>query len=119
MPETNAARGSTEPAPRVEYELQLYYWMKLIRAFEERVSRLHRPNKTMGAVDGQGDGTLAREGLVPARRRFGARDFWIDLDAWLVAAGRGRRGAEIQDEEEPKRRSRVFWRRSGVARRRA
>src|SRR6266478_1777535 len=42
MPETNAARGSTEPAPRVEYELQLYYWMKLIRAFEERVAPLHR-----------------------------------------------------------------------------
>src|SRR6266436_8371726 len=50
MPETNVARGSTEPAPRVEYELQLYYWMKLIRAFEERVSRLHRQNKIMGGV---------------------------------------------------------------------
>ncbi len=31
MPEPNAARGATEAAPRVEYELQLYYWMKLIR----------------------------------------------------------------------------------------
>src|ERR1700681_2646837 len=50
MPETNAARGATEPAPRVEYELQLYYWMKLIRAFEERVSRLHRQNKILGGV---------------------------------------------------------------------
>src|SRR5712675_74493 len=50
MPETNAARGSTEPAPRVEYELQLYYWMKLIRAFEERVSRLSRQNKIFGGV---------------------------------------------------------------------
>src|SRR5712671_1487685 len=50
MPETNAARGSTDAAPRVEYELQLYYWMKLIRAFEERVSRLHRQNKILGGV---------------------------------------------------------------------
>src|SRR5260370_39459495 len=50
MAETNAARGSVEPAPRVEYELQLYYWMKLIRAFEERVSRLHRQNKILGGV---------------------------------------------------------------------
>src|SRR5271156_3976589 len=50
MPETNVARGVVEPAPRVEYELQLYYWMKLIRAFEERVSRLHRQNKILGGV---------------------------------------------------------------------
>src|SRR6202167_417594 len=50
MPETNVARGAVEPAPRVEYELQLYYWMKLIRAFEERVSRLHRQNKILGGV---------------------------------------------------------------------
>jgi len=39
-----------EPAARVEQELQLYYWMKLIRAFEERVSRLHRQNKIFGGV---------------------------------------------------------------------
>ncbi len=50
MSETSVARGSVEPAPRVEYELQLYYWMKLIRAFEERVSRLHRQNKILGGV---------------------------------------------------------------------
>jgi TPP-dependent pyruvate/acetoin dehydrogenase alpha subunit len=50
MPETIAARGSADAAPRVEYELQLYYWMKLIRAFEERVSRLHRQNKILGGV---------------------------------------------------------------------
>lgn len=50
MPEPTAVRGSTEPAPRVEHELQLYYWMKLIRAFEERVSRLHRQNKILGGV---------------------------------------------------------------------
>src|SRR5258707_2440185 len=50
MSETNVARGAVEPAPRVEYELQIYYWMKLIRAFEERVSRLHRQNKILGGV---------------------------------------------------------------------
>ncbi|HXM89471.1 MAG TPA: thiamine pyrophosphate-dependent dehydrogenase E1 component subunit alpha, partial [Candidatus Acidoferrum sp.] len=50
MPETNVAHGAVEAAPRVEYELQLYYWMKLIRAFEERVSRLHRQNKILGGV---------------------------------------------------------------------
>lgn len=45
-----AARVGAEPAARVEQELQLYYWMKLIRAFEERVSRLHRQNKIFGGV---------------------------------------------------------------------
>lgn len=43
-------RASSELAARVEQELQLYYWMKLIRAFEERVSRLHRQNKIFGGV---------------------------------------------------------------------
>jgi TPP-dependent pyruvate/acetoin dehydrogenase alpha subunit len=50
MPETISARGEPEPSPRIEYELQLYYWMKLIRAFEDRVSRLHRQNKILGGV---------------------------------------------------------------------
>src|SRR5271163_87982 len=60
MPESNVARDAVEPAPIVEYELQLYYWMKLIRGFEDRVSRLHRQNKIFGGVySGAG-----QEGLV-------------------------------------------------------
>jgi TPP-dependent pyruvate/acetoin dehydrogenase alpha subunit len=50
MPEPTPVRGSAEPAPKLEHELQLYYWMKLIRAFEDRVSRLHRQNKILGGV---------------------------------------------------------------------
>jgi TPP-dependent pyruvate/acetoin dehydrogenase alpha subunit len=50
MPEPSGAHDAAETSPRVEYELQLYYWMKLIRAFEERVSRLHRQNKIVGGV---------------------------------------------------------------------
>src|SRR6202050_5917133 len=50
MPETNVAHGAVEAAPRGEYELQLYDWVKLIRGFEERVSRLHRQNKILGGV---------------------------------------------------------------------
>ncbi len=34
----------------IESDLQLYYQMKLVRAFEERVSRLHRQNKILGGV---------------------------------------------------------------------
>lgn len=50
MPEAEARRADAESAARVEHELQLYYWMKLIRAFEDRVSRLHRQNKIFGGV---------------------------------------------------------------------
>jgi pyruvate dehydrogenase E1 component alpha subunit len=50
MAEAQAKRAAPETAARVEFELQLYYWMKLIRAFEERVSRLHRQNKILGGV---------------------------------------------------------------------
>ena len=32
-----ASAPATNGATRVEYELQLYYWMKLIRGFEDRV----------------------------------------------------------------------------------
>jgi len=50
MPEAQERRASGETAQRVEYELRLYYWMKLIRAFEERVARLSRQNKIFGGV---------------------------------------------------------------------
>src|ERR1700681_3108961 len=45
-----ASAPATNGAARVEYELQLYYWVKLIRGFEDRVSRLHRQNKILGGV---------------------------------------------------------------------
>ena len=58
MPDTDAREevpverraGRKPPRRSVEYELQLYYWMKLIRAFEDRVSRLSRQNKIFGGV---------------------------------------------------------------------
>src|SRR5260370_11759688 len=50
MPDAEPRRASAERSARVEHELQLYYWMKLIRAFEERASRLHRQNKIFGGV---------------------------------------------------------------------
>src|ERR1700752_3195766 len=45
-----AAARSPEADARIEFELNLYYQMKLIRAFEDRVSRLHRQNKIFGGV---------------------------------------------------------------------
>src|SRR5579875_1837409 len=60
MTMSEAAMVRTEAPVRAEYELQLYYWMKLIRGFEERVSRLHRQNKILGGVySGAG-----QEGLI-------------------------------------------------------
>src|SRR5216684_3839283 len=46
----NAAATAPDAGARVEFDLQLYYQMKLIRAFEDRVSRLHRQNKILGGV---------------------------------------------------------------------
>ncbi len=50
MPEAQTKRKTSQSSPRVEYEVQLYYRMKLIRAFEDRVSRLHRQNRIFGGV---------------------------------------------------------------------
>ena len=74
MSQPESARAAAEPAARIEQELQLYYWMKLVRAFEERVSRLHRQNKVFGGVySGAGQEAIivgsvlscAREILLP------------------------------------------------------
>ena len=50
MTEHDGAAAAVPSATRSEHDIQLYYWMKLIRAFEERVSRLHRQNKILGGV---------------------------------------------------------------------
>jgi TPP-dependent pyruvate/acetoin dehydrogenase alpha subunit len=49
-PDGAAPASAAETSARIEYELNLYFHMKLIRAFEERVSRLHRQNKILGGV---------------------------------------------------------------------
>jgi TPP-dependent pyruvate/acetoin dehydrogenase alpha subunit len=68
MPETSGAHGAAETSPRIEHELQLYYWMKLIRAFEERVSRLHRQNKIVGGVySGAGQEAIVTGICAPLR----------------------------------------------------
>ncbi len=52
MDDVNGAPTPAGPElnARLEFELNLYYQMKLIRAFEDRVSRLHRQNKILGGV---------------------------------------------------------------------
>src|SRR5215472_761372 len=85
MAETNVARGAAEPAPRVEYELQLYYWMKLIRAFEERASRLHRQNKIFGGVySGAGQEAIVTGICTPLRDGDFVAPLHRDLGVFLM-----------------------------------
>src|ERR1700730_18512712 len=86
MAETNVVRGAAvEPAPRVEYELQLYYWMKLIRAFEERVSRLHRQNKILGGVySGAGQEAIVTGTCAPLQEGDFVAPLHRDLGVFLM-----------------------------------
>src|SRR5579863_4767101 len=85
MPETNVAHGVAEPAPRVEYELQLYYWMKLIRAFEDRVSRLHRQNKILGGVySGAGQEAIVTGICAPLQEGDFVAPLHRDLGVFLM-----------------------------------
>ncbi|HUY26090.1 MAG TPA: thiamine pyrophosphate-dependent dehydrogenase E1 component subunit alpha [Candidatus Binataceae bacterium] len=85
MPQAEGARVATETAARVEYELQLYYWMKLIRAFEERVSRLHRQNKIMGGVySGAGQEAICTGICAPLRDGDFVAPLHRDLGVFLV-----------------------------------
>lgn len=82
------AYEATAPAEipvRVEYELQLYYWMKLIRGFEERVSRLHRQNKIMGGVySGAGQEAIVTGICAPLQNGDFVAPLHRDLGVFLI-----------------------------------
>ena len=101
MAETNVANGAAEPAPRVEYELQLYYWMKLIRAFEERVSRLHRQNKILGGVySGAGQEAIVTGICAPLRDGDFVAPLHRDLGVFLMrGVDPGRLMAQLMGKE--------------------
>ena len=85
MPEPNAARGATEAAPRVEYELQLYYWMKLIRVKMgvpcRNLQLLHRGLRHRRFEGRQGTARLAKQvtELAPVRWTRAAREHHTPL----------------------------------------
>src|SRR5260370_35667845 len=99
MPMGGASVEGSEPGARVEFELQLYYWMWLIRGFEDRVSRLHRQNKILGGVySGAGqEGLVAgicaplQDGdfVLPLHRRLGGLLMEGVHPGDLMAHGRG------------------------------
>jgi TPP-dependent pyruvate/acetoin dehydrogenase alpha subunit len=97
--ETTAA--SAETGQRVEYELQLYYWMKLIRAFEERVSRLHRQNKILGGVySGAGQEAIVTGICAPLRPGDFVAPLHRDLGVFLVrGVDPGRLMAQLMGKE--------------------
>src|SRR5271156_2448015 len=101
MPETNVERGAVEHAPRVEYELQLYYWMKLIRAFEERVSRLHRQNKILGGVySGAGQEAIVTGICAPLQEGDLVAPLHRDLGVFLMrGVDPGRLMAQLMGKE--------------------
>src|SRR5713101_7651194 len=70
---------------RIEFELQLYYWMKLIRAFEERVSRLHRQNKIQGGVySGAGQEALVTGICAPLQEGDFVSPLHRDMGVFLM-----------------------------------
>lgn len=79
------ATTQAEIPVRVEYELQLYYWMKLIRGFEERVSRLHRQNKIMGGVySGAGQEAIVTGICAPLQNGDFVAPLHRDLGVFLI-----------------------------------
>ena len=101
MAHAETAAASAETGPRVEYELQLYYWMKLIRAFEERVSRLHRQNKILGGVySGAGQEAVVTGVCAPLRPGDFVAPLHRDLGVFLVrGVDPGRLMAQLMGKE--------------------
>src|SRR5207253_6548715 len=80
-----ASAPATSGATRVEYELQLYYWMKLIRGFEDRVSRLHRQNKILGGVySGAGQEAIVTGVCAPLQEGDLVAPLHRDLGVFLL-----------------------------------
>src|SRR5216684_2104812 len=81
----NAAAAAPDAGARVEFDLQLYYQMKLIRAFEDRVSRLHRQNKILGGVySGAGQEAIVAGICAPLQDGDFVAPLHRDLGVFLV-----------------------------------
>jgi TPP-dependent pyruvate/acetoin dehydrogenase alpha subunit len=101
MAEAERAVASPEASTRIEYELQLYYWMKLIRAFEERVSRLHRQNKILGGVySGAGQEAIVTGICAPLQEGDFVAPLHRDLGVFLMrGVDPGRLMAQLMGKE--------------------
>ncbi|MGO9266304.1 MAG: thiamine pyrophosphate-dependent dehydrogenase E1 component subunit alpha [Candidatus Binataceae bacterium] len=99
--ESAAATLSPEASARMEFELHLYYQMKLIRAFEERVSRLHRQNKILGGVySGAGQEAIVTGICSPLREGDFVAPLHRDLGVFLMmGVHAGRLMAQLMGKE--------------------
>jgi len=93
--------GASPNGSRVEYELQLYYWLKLIRSFEDRVSRLHRQNKIVGGVySGAGQEAIVTGICAPLRDGDFVAPLHRDLGVFLIRGVEpGRLMAQLMGKE--------------------
>jgi TPP-dependent pyruvate/acetoin dehydrogenase alpha subunit len=100
-PDSAAAVSTPEASARIEYELNLYFQMKLIRAFEERVSRLHRQNKILGGVySGAGQEAIVTGICSPLQDGDFVAPLHRDLGAFLMrGVDPGRLMAQLMGKE--------------------
>jgi TPP-dependent pyruvate/acetoin dehydrogenase alpha subunit len=96
-----AAAPAPEAGARIEFELHLYFQMKLIRAFEERVSRLHRQNKILGGVySGAGQEAIVTGICTPMQDGDLACPLHRDLGVFLMrGVDPGRLMAQLMGKE--------------------
>jgi pyruvate dehydrogenase E1 component alpha subunit len=103
MAETDGAVPASAPevSVRIEYELNLYFQMKLIRAFEERVSRLHRQNKILGGVySGAGQEAIVTGICAPLQEGDFVAPLHRDLGVFLMRGVEpGRLMAQLMGKE--------------------
>ncbi|MGH7906102.1 MAG: thiamine pyrophosphate-dependent dehydrogenase E1 component subunit alpha [Candidatus Binataceae bacterium] len=101
MPDDDGLAPAAHGAARAEYDLQLYYWMKLIRSFEERVSRLHRQNKILGGVySGAGQEAIVTGICAPLREGDFVAPLHRDMGVFLMRGVEpGRLMAQLMGKE--------------------
>jgi TPP-dependent pyruvate/acetoin dehydrogenase alpha subunit len=103
MAESDGAAPVSAPdaGARIEYELNLYFQMKLIRAFEERVARLHRQNKILGGVySGAGQEAIVTGTCAPLQEGDFVAPLHRDLGVFLMrGVDPGRLMAQLMGKE--------------------
>jgi pyruvate dehydrogenase E1 component alpha subunit len=100
-PDGAAPTAVGDTSARIEYELNLYFQMKLIRAFEERVSRLHRQNKILGGVySGAGQEAIVTGICAPLQEGDFVAPLHRDLGVFLMrGVDPGRLMAQLMGKE--------------------
>src|ERR1700739_1003882 len=100
-PDGATPASAPETGARIEYELNLYFQMKLIRAVEDRVSRLHRQNKILGGVySGAGQEAIVTGICAPLQEGDLVAPLHRDLGVFLMrGVDPGRLMAQLMGKE--------------------